>query len=318
MLVRMFPCVATCGGLAVRQTMLLNVRLGLLATTGVLAVAAVVTSPTSTALRGASSGMQASLATAGPQLALPDDTSHCQTLAPGNRAMMPLVTLCRFALTFRRELPDFICEQMTTGTGQGTTKVMNAEVTFEKGHEQYSNVTIDGKAPTDETAAAMKLFSTGELGSDLVDLFRIPLAVEFKFRGEEKLNKHTAWAYEFHIAAEKNTFWSVQDSRGGISYPEYQGELWVERDSGRLLRLRLQPIHLPRNSELISAVITNDYNYIVIADAGRFLLPTTSITAACFHTPVGGDWFCKKNTLVFHDCRRFGTKSRIIPDPSQR
>jgi hypothetical protein len=298
--------------------MLLIVRLGLLATTGVLAVAALVSWPTSAAPRGASAVPKAILATAGPQLALPDNTSHCQALAMGNRAMTPLVALCRFALTFRRELPDFICEQTTTGAGQEATKVMSAEVIFEKGHEQYSNVTIDGKAPTDETARAMKLFSTGELGSDLVDLFRMPLAAEFKLSGEKKLNKTIAQVYKFHIAAEKNTFWSLRDSRGGTLYPEYQGELWIQRDSGRLLRLKLQPIHLPRNLDLISAVITNDYNYIVIADAGRFLLPTTSITAACFHTPVGGDWFCRKNTLVFHDCRKFGTKSRIIPDAPQR
>jgi hypothetical protein len=291
--------------------MQLSVRLGFAVTMGVLVLAAFVSSLTSVAV-GQSESPRAS------ESALSDDTSHCQALAAGNPSMTPLVGLCQFALTFRRELPDFICEQTTTGTGQEITKVMNAEVTFEKGHEHYSNVTIDGKTPTVETVEAMKLFSTGELGSDLVDLFRTPLVAEFKLGGEEKLNKTTAWVYKFHIAAEKNSFWSLRDSLGGTSYPEYQGELWVERDSGRLLRLKLQPIHLPRNFDLISAVITNDYNYIVIADAGRFLLPTTSITAACFHTPVGGDWFCKKNDLVFHDCRKFDTKSRIIPDPSQR
>jgi hypothetical protein len=292
----------------VRQTML-NVKFGIVATPGALVLTALVSFQTSAVCQTAPTTFES---------AIPDDTSHCQALAAGNRAMTPLVELCRFALSFRRELPDFICEQTTTGTGQETTKVMNAEVTFEKGHEHYSNVTIDGKAPTDETAGAMKLFSTGELGSDLVDLFRMPQVAEFKLSGAEKLNNIPAWVYKFHIAAEKNTFWLLRDSRGGTSYPEYQGELWVEQDSGRLLRLKLQPIHLPLNFDLISAVITNDYNYIVIADAGRFLLPTTSITAACFHTPVGGDWFCRKNALVFHDCRKFGSKSRIIPDPSQR
>jgi hypothetical protein len=73
------------------------------------------------------------------------DTSHCQALAAGNPQTIPLSAVCEFALTYRRELPDFICEQTTTSTGPQSTTVLKAQVTFEKDHESYSNITVDGK-----------------------------------------------------------------------------------------------------------------------------------------------------------------------------
>ncbi len=231
--------------------------------------------------------------------------------------MIPLVGLCQFALTYRRKLPDFICEQTTTSVGQQISKRMNAEVTFEKGHEHYSNITIDDKPPTDEAARAMKLVSTGELGSNLVDLFKELLTAEFKFRGKEEVDKTSALVYELHLAAKKNTFWALRDSWGTTLHPEYEGELWLERETGRLLRLELRPVHLPRDFDIISATITTDYNDILIADAGRLMLPSKSVTTACFHSPEPGDSFCRKNVLLFHDCRKFGTKSRVITDPVQ-
>jgi hypothetical protein len=190
-------------------------------------------------------------------------------------------------------------------------------VTFEKGHERYSNVTIDGKAPTEDAVRAMKFISTGELGGDLVDLFKAPGAADFKFRREERLNRTPAWVYEFHIAAQKNTFWTLRDRRGITVHPEYESELWLERASGRLVRLRLWPVRLPRGFDFVSADITTDYDYVLIADAGTFLLPSKSHTTACFHSSVPGDWFCRKNTLFFHDCRKFGSKARIISEPPQ-
>jgi hypothetical protein len=285
----------------------------------VLAMAALISTLTSAAGgQSAVPSSHASLMVTASELAPPDnDTSHCQAIAAGNPKMTPLVALCRFALTFRHQLPDFVCEQTTTSAGRQTTKIMNAEVTFEEGRERYSKVTIDGKAPTIEAARAMKFISAGELGSDLVDLFKAPLAAEFKFRKEEKLQKTPASVYEFHVAAEKNTFWALQDSRGVAVHPEYQGELWLERTTGRLLRLKLRPGRLPQDFDFISAAITTDYNYILIADVGRFLLPSKSATTACFYYPGPSGLRCRENVLLFHDCRKFGTETRIITGPSQ-
>jgi hypothetical protein len=97
-------------------------------------------------------------------------------------------------------------------------------------------------------------------------------------RKETKLRKIPSSVYQFHIAAEKNTFWALRDNRGVTLHPEYEGELWLERQNGRLLRLELRPVHLPENFRFTSADITIDHSEIPIGYLRIFLLPPTSET----------------------------------------
>ena len=160
----------------------------------------------------------------------------------------------------------------------------------------------------------MKFSTSGELGSNLVELFKPPIVAEFKFRKEANLRKIPASLHEFRIAAEKNTFWALRDSRGVILHPDYQGELWFERQSGTLLRLELRPVRLPDNFRFAGAEITIDYSEVPIADAGVFLLPSASEATACIRNPGSASLICTKNVLVFHDCRKFAAKTRVITD----
>jgi hypothetical protein len=238
------------------------------------------------------------------------DTSHCQAIAAGDPHLSPLSAACEFALTFRRQLPDFICEETITNTRTGVVK---QEVTFGKGGEQYSNITINGVPAV--AAAGMRITSWGELGTDLVNLFRPPIVAEFRFRKEAALHKIPSSVYEFHIAAEKNRSWVLKDDWAATLHPEYGGELWLERQNGHVLRLALRSMHLPKSFEFDEVDVTIDYSEIPIEGLGRFLLPSTSLTRVCFRA--GRQPNCTDNITVFHDCRKFATRSRIITgDPT--
>lgn len=231
-----------------------------------------------------------------------------------------MTAVCEFALTYLRRLPDFICEQTTTSTGAQSTIILKTQVTFEKGHEHYSIITINGKPPVEHSPATLKalsFISAGELGSNLVDLFTAPIAAEFQFHKEAKLHNIPSLVYEFHIPAKKNTFWAITDSEGVTLHPEYEGELWLERQSGRLLQLKLQPVRLPGSFGFESAEVTIDYSETPIADAGVFLLPSASETKACMRYLGLRDLTCTKNVLTFHNCRKFGTTTRILTDNPQ-
>lgn len=242
-------------------------------------------------------------------LAQVNDTSHCQSLSARDSRMIPLSNVCKFALTFLRELPDFVCEQTT----RGNDTVLKAQVTFEHGREHYSDITIDGtpfKKNSAAIVAKMKVFSSGELGTDLVNLFKAPVDAEFHFRKQAKLHNLPASVYSFDIPSAKNTFWAIRDGQGIILRPEYKGELWVEPANGRLLRLQFKPVHLPQHFGISSARKTIDYNEVTIIGAGVFLLPSTSETTAC--APDSNSMICTNNVLTFHDCQKFGTKTRIF------
>jgi hypothetical protein len=240
-----------------------------------------------------------------------NDTSHCQSLATGDSRMVPLSDVCKFALTYVHELPDFVCDQTTTTNGRNP--VFKAQVTFENGHEHYSDITINGKPFGERSSLSawrMKFFSSGELGTFLVDLFTAPVVARFEFRKQAALGNVRASVYAFKIPAGKNTFWSITDEYGAILRPEYKGELWLKHPNGRLLRLELQPVHLPKSFGIASARTTIDYNEVPIVDAGVFLLPSKSETTACARNLT--KTICTKNVLTFEDCHKFGTKTRIL------
>lgn len=242
--------------------------------------------------------------------------------------MSPLSAVCQFALTYLQQLPDFVCEQTNTRRAKVRNKpsitVAKAEVTYQKGREYYSNVTIDGKPYADNSFAntnPMGFVSLGEFSGDLVDLFKPPIVAKFKFRKVAQLRGIASAVYEFEIAADKNTFWVLRDSQGATLYPELKGKLWLRRQSGRLLQLKLQATHLPRNSEFRAVDITIDYEETQIAKAGTFLLPSKSQAHVCMLGPevvaadrqrLGKTQFCTMNSMVFNDCQKFVVKSHIV------
>jgi hypothetical protein len=276
------------------------------------------THTTSTHIIGASSGVGQTSTV----------TNHCEQFVASDPQMSPLHGACEFALTYRGELPDFICEQTTTSTGSTWITVSKAEVRFERGREHYYKVTIDGK-PTEWSSlptSPMGFISEGEFGSDLTDLFKPPIVAEFKFRKDGKLGSIPSSIYEFHLAAEKNTFWAIRDTRGVTLHPEYEGELWLERQDGLPLRLELRPLHLPADFGFASVEITIDYSEIRIGGLAAFRLSSSSEATVCESGP-GPPVFdrstnqlrqtCFKNLLVFHDCRKFASKTRVITDEPQ-
>ena len=240
------------------------------------------------------------------------DSSHCRTIMAADPRGTALSALCEFALAYRRQLPDFICGQTTTSHLPRGKIASEAQVRFENGHEHYSHVTVQGESK-DGVGTVVGFQSSGELGTTLVDLFMPPVVAEFQFHKDGELRGIPSSEYEFRVAAEKNTFWRVRDGRGTVVVPEYKGQIWLARPKGTILRIKLHPVHLPSNFEFDSIDMTVDYGATTIADAGVFLLPNSSETTVCRGR--GYLPFCLTHTLAFHDCKKFGAKSRILDSP---
>jgi hypothetical protein len=255
------------------------------------------------------------------------DTNRCEAIAAGDAQALPLARLCEFALTYRHNLPDFVCRQTTTSSGPHSTSVQNVEVTFEKGQEHYSNVSPSNngrRTNSSLTVDPSNFQSAGEFGSDLVNLFKMPTEATFRPPKEALLRTIPSLVYEFHVAADKNAFWVLRDSKGMTLHPEYEGKIWLERDSGQLLRLELRPVHLPEGFGLTAVHVTIDYRQTPISDLGVFLLPYTATNTVCQWSLAQGperlgapDLVCTKNIVAFHDWRKYATKARILTAPPQ-
>jgi TonB family protein len=242
------------------------------------------------------------------------DTSDCQALSVEDHGANKLSAVCEFARTFLHDLPDFICEQTTT-SGGWPAKVLKEEVKFDRGEEVYTNPTLGGKSAkaTSSSSAVngMHFKSSGELGSDLVNLFEKPIVTEFQFRKEATLRKVSASVYQLHLTAEKNTFFVLRDSYGHTLLPAFDGELWLD-PRGRPLRLELHSMHTPPSFGLASVELAIDYSEVPVSGLDTFLLPSKSETKVCNRGRSGIT--CNKNIVAFDNCRKFAAKSRILSD----
>lgn len=258
----------------------------------------------------------------------------CGTFAAKDSRLDLISKFCEFALSYRHQLPDFIAQQTTT-FGKAHT-VLTAQVTFRKGVEHYSYLTLDGKPITGKSSLPGNIHfrSAGEFGSLLVDLFSVPGAVEFKFHKTSTLGDVPVSIYEFHLPPEKNTFWTLRDGSGRAWKPEFRGEVWLEQQTGRPRREEIQPIHLPANCLIAAAKTITDYAMTPVSEVGTFLLPVKSASKVCGRTSASSTTMlamqngdvsmtgpdvpsCATNILVFHDYQKFKATARIVPAESQ-
>jgi len=240
--------------------------------------------------------------------------THCSDISGKDATLVLVSKLCEFALSYRRELPDFIAQQTTTFRGLRSSTVVTSQVTFRAGLEYYTYLTVNGKPVTPETSLprTVRFTSAGEFGSLLVDLFTAPVAVEFKLHKTSTVRGTPVAVYEFHVPENKNTFWTLRDASGHTWKPEFRGELWLDQQTGHPLREIVEPSHLPAGCLVDSAKTVTDYAMTPVAEIGTFLLPIRSESRVCSRSRVGSLGACSTNTLVFHDYQKFKATTRIL------
>jgi len=256
---------------------------------------------------------------------------RCAEIAAMDPQFGPLASACEYALS-PRNLPNFICEEtmMRSTRGLSSSKwteldVVTVEVTFANGRgDRYSNFRIDGHPlnlpPGIHGPSALRKFlnqqDTGgwwtlaEFGSELVAVFNPTGQTSFKFNGEVNLPSGPATVFDFHLNR-VNNFSLVLAGEGVNFYPGLVGSLWIDRNSGKLLRVEDHGTEFDSSFSIISYFSAKNYGDVAISDIGSFLLPTAGEAEECDRT-LG---MCYKNVLSFHDCRKFSAKSHVVLNP---
>lgn len=249
------------------------------------------------------------------QAAGAENVVDCKTFGAGDPNLELISELCVFALTYRGKLPDFIAQQTTTSSGPGSRVVVTAQVTYRQGEEQHSQLTINGKpVPTQwRVNADLHLVTNGEFGPLLINLFEVPGAIKFAFSKTDTLQGVQVAVFDFHLPKDKNTFWAILPPRGGPVKPEFRGRVWVDMQSGRIVREEVDPVTDSWQTGVISAKVSTDYSPTKVSDLGSYLLPVKSQSTVCVVGRFGANPGCTTNTIVFHDYQKFGATSRVLP-----
>ena len=177
------------------------------------------------------------------------------------------------------------------------------------GRESYRNLVIDGTPVKKEMEELSGAWSTGEFGTQLLDLFSPTTAAQFRFRKNATVAGMAAAIYDFQVRHE-NSHWGVQVTRPEIVYPAYKGSVWIDRKNGRALRIERKAYDIPSEFPVGTVETASDYQFVRIGGTQKFLLPAHSETLICER----GGASCSRNTIDFGSYKKYSTEASISFD----
>ncbi|MBI1761445.1 MAG: hypothetical protein HYR56_08430 [Acidobacteria bacterium] len=200
---------------------------------------------------------------------------------PVDLSKLPLLEQARHhALEYMEDLPNFLVTQFVERSVRTPEKKdwqledkLEVELAYRvKKGEQFKLVKRNGQPTTMSYADLRGATSTGEFGSMLIALFAEQTQADFKEVKRDTIRNRQTVVYEFRVkkAFSNNT---LTDKTSGRSVTTaYSGSVWIELESGRVLRIEQSAEDIQRGFPITMAESAVEYDWVKINDE-RFLLP---------------------------------------------
>lgn len=270
-----------------------------------------------------SSGDGASSASSGPDNRVSDNDDSADT-HPEMRRNVPasgsgagesgdqvIAEAREAAASFTADLPNFLVQQSTTRykSSMGPRNwqaidVVTADVAVVNGKEDYRNVLVNGRPPQGPVERTGS-WSTGEFAVTLEDVLSPSTEAVFVKRGSDTIAGRDAWVYNLSVLHE-NSHWIIVSANGRKYAPSYGGSIWIDKESGRVLRIEQRAVYLPSDFTYDKAESVVEYGFVKI-DGRPYLLPVTSVNSAC----LSGTGNCVRNEISFRNYKKFTADSDI-------
>jgi predicted transcriptional regulator len=249
---------------------------------------------------------------------IPDDdtpSTPSRTPEPARPAANPHLALVEkareVASKFLEGLPNYVVQESATRYVSETRQpswnvidVVSAEVVFEEHRESYRNLQINGKPskkPPEESGA----WSTGEFGTILGNLFSPYTDADFKFAQDDTILHRAASVFDFKVQRVRAA-WRIWTT-GQYIMPAYRGSVWIDKQTGEVLRIEMQAKEIPEAFPEISVETAVDYDSIRLGTPEQFLLPVHSEALSCWR----GSNDCQRNVIEFRNYHKFTGESNI-------
>ena len=244
----------------------------------------------------------------------PAVASHAAGPATSEAKEDEMITKARNAAEqFSTTLPNFFCNQSTTRyqtdspkRGWDALDMVTAEVAYEDGRESYKNIKVNGKpAKGSMQEIGGGASSTGEFGTILRDLFDPSTAADFRRSGTDSIGGREAVTFKFDVPRERS-HWRVE-APSQLYYPAYKGSLWIDRETGRVLRIEMQGRAMPQLFPFDTVETAVDYSSVKLGTQQAYLLPVNAEVLSCQH----GSSYCSRNKIEFRNYRKYGAESDV-------
>jgi hypothetical protein len=215
------------------------------------------------------------------------------------------------ALQFTETLPNYVCQEVASRYESDTRPVswhaldvVNTDLVYENGKENYKNITVNGK-PTNRPLEETGAWSTGEFGTLLIDLFSPATDADFHFFRDGRTSGVDAKIYNFSVKRE-NSHWDIHF--GSQEYtPAFEGSTWIDPKTGRVLRIEIEAKGLPAGFPTDHVESATDYQYVRLGDSQQYLLPVHAEILSCER----GTPNCSRNTIDFRNYHKYTGESSI-------
>jgi S1-C subfamily serine protease len=209
-------------------------------------------------------------------------------------------------LAFAKTLPSYAVQQITTRYSGSryvdnwrAMDVVTADVASVDGKEDYRNIRVNGQPTTRPEDSGS--WSTGEFQITLEDIFSPMTVANFKRTGEDRIAGRPTWVYSLNVE-QPRSHWTLVAQSGRKYTPAYKGNVWIDKETGRTLRIERQAIGMPFDFAYDKADSALQYGFVTI-DGQKYLLPIESVNMACMTGASG----CSRDVIAFKNYRKAST-----------
>ena len=237
-------------------------------------------------------------------------TGHART-ATASPELDAIEIAREVAWEFSSELPDYTCEQHTVRFEAKSRPLkwkkldrVFADVVYTQRREYYVNYKINNKPLKKGTPFDSGTWSSGEYGTILLDVMAHNTAAKFKFVKPTEFDTRKTLLYEYTVD-QPNSHWRVE-FEGQQLRPAYKGQVWVDAENHRTLRVEMQARQLPSTYPMNVVEMTVDYGMVRIAERD-IVVPVRAENLACIRDSLT----CTRNETEFRNYKKFTTNSNV-------
>lgn len=216
-----------------------------------------------------------------------------------------------YALNYTKQLPNFICVQVTrrdvdpTGTGNNWyhSDTITARLSY-NGTENYE-VILHNDEPV--TNSSMRQFggttSEGEFGTMMDELFEPATHAQFSWDHWATLRHRRTYVFAYDVQQQFSKYHVEADDVQSI-VPAYRGLVYIDEDTKMVVKIVMQPYDMPVAFPIRDITSSLDYEFETIGDQ-QYMLPLKSVLTS------KRDRLVTRNDIEFRLYRKFGTESTI-------
>lgn len=198
-----------------------------------------------------------------------------------------------YALHYSKNLPDFICTQVTRryaaatpggrydprGRGDSSWQLQDTltiRLSYFEQKEDYKLVLVNNTVTQQDYRKLAGAVSTGEFGSMLREIFEPATEARFEWDHWATLRGRRALAFRYQVAQPRSQ-WVLDYEHQQHIMPAYSGLVYVDQQTHQVLRVTMAAEGIPPGFPIQQAETVLDYDYQTLSDR-PFLLPLKADT----------------------------------------